>query len=152
MVKELSTQKLLEETPVARLIIRLGVPAMFGQFFNILYSVVDRIYVGQIPGTGEIALASIGVCAPALTAVSAFAYMIGIGGASSISISLGQKDGRRAKAILGNAVFLLLVISAAVTALMLLIKRPLLYMLGCSDAMYPYAEAYFTIYLSLIHI
>ena len=147
MVKELSTQKLLEETPVARLIIRLGVPAMFGQFFNILYSVVDRIYVGQIPGTGEIALASIGVCAPALTAVSAFAYMIGIGGASSISISLGQKDGRRAKAILGNAVFLLLVISAAVTALMLLIKRPLLYMLGCSDAMYPYAEAYFTIYI-----
>jgi len=120
---------------------------MFGQFFNLLYSIVDRIFVGQIPGTGEIALASIGVCAPALTAVTAFAYMVGIGGASCMSISLGQKDRQRAKEILGNALLLLLAIAAAVTAVLLPLRKPLLYLLGCSDAMYPFAETYFSIYI-----
>lgn len=76
---------------------------MFGQFFNMLYSMVDRIFVGRIPEAGGTALASIGVCAPALTAVTAFAYMVGIGGASYMSISLGQKDYQRARDILGNA-------------------------------------------------
>ena len=130
-----STEKLLEETSIHRLILQLGIPAMLGQFFNILYSIVDRIFVGKIPSIGETALASIGVCAPALTAVSAFAYMIGIGGASSMSILLGRKDPARAKAMLGNAVFLLLLISVMVTALLLLVKRPFLYILGGSDAM-----------------
>lgn len=142
-----STENLIEKSPIRNLVLRLGIPAMLGQFFNILYSIVDRVFVGQIAGTGEIALASIGVCAPALTAVSAFAYMVGIGGASGMSISLGQKNQQRAKDILGNAVFLLFVIAAAVTVLLLLVRKPLLYMLGCSDAMYPYAEVYFAIYI-----
>lgn len=139
---------MLENTPVRSLVLQLGIPAMFGQLFNILYSIVDRIYVGQIPEAGETALASIGICAPALTAVSAFAYMVGIGGASSMSIYMGQKNEKQAKAILGNAVFLLFSISIAVTGLLLITRKPLLYLLGCSDAMYPYAEAYFTIYIS----
>lgn len=142
-----STGALLENTPVPGLVLRLGIPAMFGQFFNILYSIVDRIYVGRIPGVGETALASIGICAPALTAVSAFAYMVGIGGASSMSIFLGQKEEKQAKAILGNAIFLLISISVVVTGVLLAVRKPLLYLLGCSDAMYPYAEAYFTIYI-----
>ncbi len=142
-----STEKLLEDTPIRTLVFRFGIPAMFGQFFNILYSIVDRIYVGQIPGVGETALAGIGVCAPALTAVSAFAYMVGIGGASSMSVYLGQKEEKRAKAILGNAVFLLFFIAVAVTCILLFARKPLLYLLGCSDAIYPYAETYFTIYI-----
>lgn len=142
-----STEELLENTSVPRLVLRLGIPAMFGQFFNILYSIVDRIFVGRIPGTGGVALAGIGVCAPALTAVTAFAYMVGIGGASYMSISLGQKDHGRAGEILGNAFLMLLGISAAVTAILLAAKRPFLYMLGCSDAIYPYAEQYFTVYI-----
>ena len=142
-----STEELLENTSVPRLILRLGVPAMFGQFFNILYSIVDRIFVGRISETGGAALAGIGVCAPALTAVTAFAYMVGIGGASYMSISLGQKDHGRAGEILGNAFLMLLGISAVVTAVLLAAKRPFLYMLGCSDAIYPYAEQYFTIYI-----
>lgn len=142
-----STERLLDETSIRTLILQLGIPAMLGQFFNILYSIVDRIFVGKIPGIGETALASIGVCAPALTAISAFAYMVGIGGASSLSICLGRKDPQRAKAMLGNAVFLLVVISLAVTALLLLFKQPLLYLLGCSDTMYPYASSYFTLYV-----
>lgn len=137
----------MEKNSVRKLILRLGIPAMFGQFFNILYSMVDRIFVGRIPDTGGIALASIGVCAPALTAVTAFAYMVGIGGASYMSISLGQRDHQRAKDILGNAFLLLMGISVFVTAVLLMVRRPVLYMLGCSDAMYPYAKIYFTIYI-----
>lgn len=147
MEQSLSTARLLEQHTVRHLVLRLGIPAMFGQFFNILYSIVDRIFVGQIPDTGGIALAAIGVCAPALTAITAFAYMVGIGGASAMSISLGQKDPERARAILGNALLLLLGISAAVTVSLLLFRRPVLYLLGCSDAMFPYAQSYFTIYL-----
>lgn len=142
-----TTEELLEQTSVRSLVLRLGIPAMFGQFFNMLYSIVDRVFVGQIPETGGIALAGIGVCAPALTAVTAFAYMVGIGGASFMSISLGQKNHQRAKEILGNSLLLLLFISLVVTGILLLVRRPILYVLGCSDAMYPYAERYFTIYI-----
>ena len=142
-----TTQELLEETPVSRLVIRLGIPAMFGQLFNILYNIVDRIFIGKIPETGSLCLASIGVCAPALTALTAFAFMVGIGGASYMSISLGQKEERRAREIIGNAFFMILVISAAVTPLLLLNREKILYLLGSSKDMYPYAETYFTIYV-----
>lgn len=128
--------KLLEGTPVCRLVIHLGIPAMFGQLFN-----------GKIPETGSLSLASIGVCAPALTALTAFAFMVGIGGASYMSTSLGQKEERRAQDIIGNAFFMLLTISAVVTPLLLLNREKILYLLGSSRDMYPYAETYFTIYV-----
>ena len=127
--KERGINAFFDETPVKHLVIKLGIPAMFAQFFNILYSIVDRIFVGRIPEAGDLALASIGVCAPALTAISAFAYMVGVGGASQMSIRLGQKA-----------------ISIVVTAAALFFKRPLLYLLGCDDSMYPLASRYFTIY------
>ncbi len=137
----------MEQYPVRTLVLRLGLPAMIGQVFNLLYSIVDRIFVGRIPGTGEQALAAIGICAPALTAITAFAYMVGIGGASLMSISLGQGNQRRAEQTLGNAFWLLAGIAVAVTAALLPLRRPLLYLLGCSDALFPYADAYFTLYL-----
>jgi len=87
-----AAKKLLAKSSVRNLLLRLGLPAMFGQFFNMLYSMIDRTFVGRIPETGGIALASIGVCAPVLTAVTAFAYMVGIGGVSYMSISLGRKS------------------------------------------------------------
>lgn len=132
---------------VRSLVFRLGVPAMVGQVFNLLYSIVDRIFVGHIPGSGEQALAAIGICAPALTAVSAFAYLVGIGGASLMGISLGQGNRRRAEQALGNAFWLVTGIALVVTAVLLPLRRPLLYLLGCSDALYPDASAYFGIYL-----
>lgn len=142
-----TTEELLEGTSTRRLVIRLGIPAMFGQFFNILYNIVDRMFIGRIPETGAVSLASIGVCAPALTALTAFAFMVGIGGASYMSISLGQKDRRRAQEIIGNAFSMLLVISAVVTALLLFNHEKILYLLGCSRNMYPYAKTYFIIYV-----
>ena len=142
-----TTQELLEETLVSRLVLRLGIPAMLGQLFNILYNIVDRIFIGKIPETGSICLVSIGVCAPALTALTAFAFMVGIGGVSYMSISLGQKEERRAREIIGNAFFMILVVSAIVTPLLLLNREKILYLLGSSKDMYSYAEIYFTIYV-----
>ena len=84
---------------------------------------------------------------PMLVAVSAFAYMVGIGGASYMSISLGEKNRKRAEGIIGNSFLLLIGISLVVTVVLLAARKPVLYMLGCSDAMYPYAKTYFTIYI-----
>lgn len=142
-----ATRTLLEGHPVRSLVLRLGVPAMFGQFFNLLYSIVDRIFVGRIPQGGELALAGIGICAPALTAVTAFAYLVGIGGASLLGVSLGQQNPRRAAQALGNAFWLLVGLGVAVPAVLLPLHKPLLYLLGCSDTLYPYAGPYFTVYL-----
>lgn len=147
MARRRSTEELLEEHSVGRLVLKLGVPAMFGQFFTILYSIVDRMFVGQISGVGGTALAAIGVCSPMLTAITAFAYLVGIGGSACVGISLGQKNSSRARVVLGNAFSLLIVISIVMTAVLLTVRRPLLYALGCSDELLPYAETYFTIYV-----
>lgn len=144
--KETGIHRFFDETPVKSLVIKLGIPAMFAQFFNILYSIVDRIFVGHIPETGELALASIGICAPALTAISAFAYMVGVGGAAQMSVRLGRKDMEGAKKPINNAFVMLLCIGIFVTAAAIFFRKPLLYLLGCDDQMYPLAERYFTIY------
>lgn len=140
-------EKEFDHMPVKKLILKLGLPAMAAQFFIILYNIIDRIYVGNLPQNGALALASVGICAPALTTVSAFAYLIGTGGSASMSIALGRRDRPLAQKIINNAFVMLLVISAVVTAAALLCKRPLLYLLGCSDTMYPFASQYFTIYV-----
>ena len=134
-------------TPISKLVFKLGIPAMCAQFFNILYSIVDRAFVGHIAADGEIALASIGICAPVLTAITAFSSLVGIGGASVMSISIGQKDDKSARLAMNNAIVLLLCLSAMITALSLIFVKPLLYALGCSDTMYPYASGYFKIYV-----
>ncbi|MDO4308614.1 MAG: MATE family efflux transporter, partial [Eubacteriales bacterium] len=118
------------------------------QFFNILYSIVDRAFVGHIAVNGEIALASIGICAPVLTAITAFSSLVGIGGASVMSISIGQKDYKKARLAMNNAIILLVCLSAILTMLSLIFVKPLLYALGCSDTMYPYASGYFKIYVT----
>ena len=142
MEKEFNTQ------PIWKLMLRLGIPAMFAQMFNILYSIVDRMFVGNIEGVGELALASIGICAPAVTAITAFAVMIGTGGSALMSMSIGKGQRQKAQQVFNNALLMLIVISVMVTAGVLAWKKELLYLLGCSDAMYPYASCYFTIYIA----
>lgn len=137
-----------DKIPISKLVLKLGIPAMCAQFFNILYSIVDRAFVGHIAVDGEIALASIGICAPILTGITAFSSLIGIGGASVMSISIGQKDNKNARLAINNAFILLLCLSAIITILSLIFARTLLYALGCSDTMYPYANGYFTIYVT----
>lgn len=141
-------EKDFDRISISRLVVKLGIPALFAQFFNILYSIVDRAFVGHIPSGGELALASVGVCAPILTAITAFSSLIGIGGASVMSISVGRKAYKDAKKAVSNSLLLLLAVSIVLTASAYAAARPLLYGLGCSDAMYPYAEGYFRIYVT----
>ena len=132
--------------PVKKLVWKLGVPAMLAQLFNILYSIVDRIYIGHMASGAEIALASIGICSPAFTAITGFASLVGVGGAALMSISMGEKNHEAAQRSMNNSVLLLLICSVMVTVALLLFKRPFLYLLGCSDTMYQTANIYFTIY------
>ncbi|MDD6234926.1 MAG: MATE family efflux transporter [Lachnospiraceae bacterium] len=139
-------EKDFDSLPINKLIWKLGVPAMLAQLFNILYSIVDRIYIGHMRTNAKIALASIGICAPAFTAITGFASLIGVGGSALMSISIGEKNHKAAQQSLNNALILLAALSVTLTIILLCFKKPLLYLLGCSDAMYPTANAYFTIY------
>lgn len=141
------TENFFDKKSIRHLVFTLGIPAMFGQFFNILYNIVDRVFVGNMKEVGGIALASIGICAPILTAVSAFAYMIGIGASSHMSICLGRKDEKTAEKMPWHALCMLVSVSVVLTIVLFVCRRKLLYLLGCSDAMYPYAEKYFMIYI-----
>ena len=125
-----------DKISISKLVLKLGVPAMLAQFFNILYSIVDRAYVGHMETGGDIALASIGICAPLLTAITAFSSLVGIGGASVMSISIGRKDDRSARLAINNANILLFCIAVIITVLSLIFAKSLLYALGCSDTMY----------------
>ncbi len=136
-----------DKISISKLVLKLGVPAMLAQFFNILYSIVDRAYVGHMETGGDIALASIGICAPLLTAITAFSSLVGIGGASVMSISIGRKDDRSARLAINNANILLFCIAVIITVLSLIFAKSLLYALGCSDTMYSYASGYFKIYV-----
>ena len=132
--------------PVGKLVWKLGIPAMLAQLFNILYSIVDRIYIGHMAKGAEMALASIGICSPAFTAITGFASLIGVGGAALMSISMGEKNHKEAQRSMNNSVLLFIIFSIIVTITLLLFRRPFLYLLGCSDTMYPTANQYFTLY------
>ena len=119
---------------------------MFAQFVNVLYSIVDRIYIGNIPQIGDVSLAGAGICAPVITLLSSFATLIGIGGSVLFSMRLGAKDQEKAKNLLGTSFSMLLVFSAALTILFLLLKAPLLQWFGASKTTFPYANTYMTIY------
>ncbi|MFQ9638803.1 MAG: MATE family efflux transporter, partial [Eisenbergiella sp.] len=131
---------------VPGLVLRVSVPFMFAQFVNVLYSIVDRIYIGNIPVTGADSLAGAGVCAPIITLLSSFATLIGIGGSILFSMRLGQNDKKDAERILGNCFSTLLLFSAVLTVVFLLTKGMLLRWFGASDITYPYANTYLTIY------
>lgn len=132
--------------PIPMLVLKISIPFMFAQFVNVLYSIVDRIYIGNIPQIGDVSLAGAGVCAPIITLLSSFATLIGIGGSVLFSIRMGAGDKKSAAYILSNCFSLLIVFSAALTFLFLLLKGPMLYWFGASETTYPYANAYLTIY------
>ena len=137
----------LDTDQIKQLVWRLAIPSMLAQFVSVFYSIVDRMYIGNISKTGELALAGVGVCGPIVTLVSSFAFLVGIGGAPLMSICMGQKDKKEAKKILANCFFMLLVISFAITAISLAIRKPLLMWFGASEVIFPYAEEYISIYL-----
>lgn len=136
----------LGEDRIPRLILRLAVPTMLAQLVNVLYSIVDRIYIGNIPEIGGPALAGVGVCGPIVTLISSFAFLVGMGGAPLMAIRMGEGNQRGAEKILSNCAVMLGALAAALTVLVLIFKEPLLMTFGASEATYPYANTYMTIY------
>ena len=132
---------------ILKLMLQLALPSVLAQIVNVLYNIVDRIYIGRIPGVGAAALTGVGVTFPIITIVSAFAGFAYGGGAPLAAIAMGQKDNKRAEKILGNCAFLLLVFSGILMAVFLGFKRPLLYLFGASDYTIGYSTSYITVYL-----
>ena len=127
-------------------VLKLVIPAMIAQFINVLYSIVDRMYVGNIAGIGDTALAAVGVCAPITTLISSFAFLIGTGGAPLFAMALGEGREDNSKRILTNALYSLVALALIVTALVFALERPLLMTFGASETTYAYAKQYLLIY------
>ena len=132
---------------VPALVRRIALPSMLAQFVSVLYSIVDRMYIGNIPETGDLALAGAGVCGPVVTLIGSVAFLVGTGGAPLLSMKLGEGDKDAARRILANCFLMLAVFSALLVVCVLPIREPMLRLFGASDASYPYADQYFTIYL-----
>ena len=130
---------------IPRIILTLAAPMTLAQLINVLYSVVDRMYLGRLPG--HLALTGLGLTMPIVSILMGFANLCGMGGAPLCSICRGQGDDEEAEHILGNSFTLLLILGAAATLVFLLLKRPVLCLFGASEATFPYADAYLTIYL-----
>lgn len=131
---------------VSSLILKLMIPSMIAQLVNVLYSIVDRIYIGNIPDTGALALAGAGICGPIVTFLSSFGTLVGLGGSILFSIRLGEGKKESARQILNNCFLLLVLLSLVLTLAFLLLRRPLLYCFGASDMVFPYADTYMSIY------
>lgn len=132
---------------VSRNILNLAVPMTLAQLVNVLYSVVDRIYIGHLPHVSTQALTGIGLSLPVITAVTAFANLFGMGGAPLCSIARGAGEQERAKKIMGNSFSCLLISGVLLFILCFFFKKPLLYLFGASSDTFPYADAYLSIYL-----
>ena len=127
--------------------LRLALPMTLAQLINVLYNIIDRIFIGRIPFDSTNALTSLGVAFPICTITIAFANLVGMGGAPLFSIERGKRNDAEAEKILGNSFVLLLLFGLFITITGLLLKRPLLYLLGASEATFRYADSYITIYL-----
>ena len=132
--------------PIGKLLRKLAVPTVIAQLVNMLYNIVDRIYIGHIPGDGDLALTGVGVCLPLILIVSAFAALVASGGAPRASIYMGKQDHNTAEKILGGCFALQVCISAVLTAVLLLWSKDLLLAFGASENTIPYAVDYMRIY------
>ncbi len=129
------------------IVLKLALPAMFAQFINVLYSIVDRIYIAKMPVVGDFALAGVGIVAPICTLITSFSYLIGLGGAPLMAMSLGENNNDNAKKILSNSFLALLILGIIIPLIILLSYEPLLYFFGASDNTFQFAKDYLLIYL-----
>lgn len=131
---------------VERNIINMAVPMTVAQVLNLLYNLVDRMYIGHIPRASSLALTGVGITFPVISMITAFASLYGMGGAPLCSMARGKKDYEKARRIMQDAFWMLVITGILLTIVGFLIERPLLYGLGASDVTYPYASAYLKIY------
>ena len=137
----------LATKPLGRLLLRFAIPSIFAQIVNLLYNIVDRIFVGRIPEIGPLALAGLGVAFPIILIISSFSFLAGMGGAPLASIAMGRGDNAKAERILGSACVFLLAMSVVLTVLCFWAMRPMLLMFGASEQTIGYAVDYFSLYL-----
>lgn len=137
----------LGTAPVGKLLIQMSLPAITAQVINALYNIVDRIYIGHLPEIGSLALASLGVAFPLIMIISAFAALIGMGGAPRAAIAMGAGKKDEAEKILGNSFSALIVMSVVLTVIFLLTSETLLTWFGATENSLPMAKSYFTIYV-----
>lgn len=139
-------KSMLGTEPIGKLLFKLAVPTVVAQLINMLYNIVDRIYIGHMPGDGSLALTGVGVCMPIIMIVSAFGALISSGGAPRASIYMGKADNESAEKILGGCFTLQLIISAVLTTVLLVWNEDLLLMFGASKNTIGYATDYMNIY------
>lgn len=142
-----SYEERLGTDPMLRLIFRMALPAVAAQFVNLLYAIVDRVYIGHIPGIGTDALAGVGVTMSIVILISSFSAIVGAGGAPLAAIALGQGNRERAGKILGNGFVLLLLFTVMTSSLAYLFMEPVLLLTGASEHTLGYAEDYLSVYL-----
>lgn len=136
----------LGTAPIGKLLLKLSIPTVIAQLINMLYNVVDRIYIGHIPEEGSLALTGVGVCMPIIMIVTAFAALISSGGAPRASICMGKQDNKSAEQILGNCFSLQIVVSIVLTVVLLIWNKDLLMAFGASKNTLGYATDYMRIY------
>lgn len=132
---------------VARNILNLSIPMIVAQIINVLYSIVDRIYIGHLPNEATLALTGLGLTFPIIMIITAFANLFGMGGAPLCSIARGKGDDIEAEKIQGNSFSLLVICGMVLMIIFFLFKREILYLFGASDETFPYADAYLSLYL-----
>ena len=142
----IDSKEMLGTTPIGKLLFRLALPTVVAQLINMLYNIVDRIYIGHIPEIGDLALTGVGVCMPIILIVSAFAALVSSGGAPRASIFMGKKDMESAERTLGACFGLQIIVSLVLTALLLIWNRNLLLAFGASENTITYATEYMSIY------
>ena len=137
---------LLADIPVWNAFFRLAIPAVAAQLINILYNLVDKMFIGRIPSVGKQALAGVGVTAPVILAISAFAALVSMGGAPKASIFMGKGDNEQAEKVMGSCTWLLIVLSVALTGIMLIFGKSILLLFGASSDTITFAMDYMQIY------
>ena len=132
---------------VSQNILSMALPMTLAQLINILYNIVDRVYLGQLEGVGRLSITGLGLCLPVISILLGFANLCGMGGSPLCSIHRGKGENEEAEGVMGNSFTLLLAFGLTLTVTGLLFRRPILYLFGASDATFPYANDYLSIYL-----
>ena len=145
-MKNTKNNNFLGTEPVGKLLFKLAIPTITAQIINLLYNIVDRIYIGHMEGIGELALTGVGVCMPLIMIISAFAALVSASGAPRASIFMGQGDRESAERTMGACFLLQCIVSVVLTAVMLIFHRPLLLAFGASENTIEYAAGYMQIY------
>lgn len=138
----------LGKDPIFNIALKLAIPSMFAQFVNVLYTIIDRMFIGNIPQIGEIALAGIGVCGPIAAFLASFGNLIGIGGSVYMAMKMGAGDNKKAEEILSNCFSFLIIMSLVLSVIFLIFRNKMVWWFGASSETFGYASQYLAIYAS----